>query len=145
MPRRTALLLVACLAAVMTMPLAISGEAQAQPGGLDRGFGTGGNRTTGLGRYRPALDPAVHIGGGTVTSDVLGFTASGIAPASGSPPVFHAAPCPPDLFPPSVRVECGFVVVPENRARPTGRRITVAAAVMRAPSPHPKARSDRVP
>ena len=53
--------------------------------------------------------------------------------------MFHAAPCPPDIFPPSVRVDCGFVAVPENRARPTGRTITVAAAVMRAPSPHPKA------
>jgi pimeloyl-ACP methyl ester carboxylesterase len=52
--------------------------------------------------------------------------------------VFQVAPCPPDIFPPSVRVDCGFVTVPENRARPNGRRITVAAAVMHAPAPHPK-------
>jgi pimeloyl-ACP methyl ester carboxylesterase len=138
MPRRIALLLVACLAAVMTLPLAISGEAQAQPGGLDRGFGTGGYRTTGLGRYRLDLGPDAPTGGATVASDVLGFTASGIAPTSGSPPVFQSAPCPPDIFPPSVRVDCGFVTVPENRTRPTGRMVTVAAAVIHAPSPHPK-------
>lgn len=137
MPRRTALLLlVACLAGAMTMPLAMPGAAQAQPGSLDRGVGTGANLPTGLGRYRP--DPGARIGGGTVTSDVRGFTASAIAPTSGSPPEFQSAPCPPDIFPPSVRVDCGFVAVPENRARPTGRTITVAAAVMHAPSPHPK-------
>jgi pimeloyl-ACP methyl ester carboxylesterase len=121
------------------MPLATSWAAQAQPSRLDREFGVGGNRTTVLGRYHLNLGPASRTGGGTVTSDVLGFTASGIAPASGSPTVFQVAPCPPDIFPPSARVDCGFVTVPENRARPTGRRITVAAAVMRAPSPHPKA------
>ena len=138
MPRRFALLLVACLAGALTMPLATSSAAQAQLGGLDRGFGTGGNRTTGLGRYRPDPGLGARTGGGTVPSDGLGFTASGVASASGSPPVFQVAPCPPDIFPPSVRVDCGFVTVPENRARPTGRRITVAAAVMHAPAPHPK-------
>jgi pimeloyl-ACP methyl ester carboxylesterase len=138
MPRRIALLLVACLVGALTMPLATSGAAQAQPGRLDREFGVGGNRTTVLGRDHVDLGPASRTGGGTVTSDVLRFTASGIAPASGSPPVFQVAPCPPDIFPPSVRVDCGFVTVPENRARPTGRRITVAAAVMHAPAPHPK-------
>ena len=40
MPRRTALLVVASLAAAMTVPLSISGQAQAQPGDPDRGFGT---------------------------------------------------------------------------------------------------------
>ena len=139
MPRRTALLLAACLAGAMTIPLAMPGAVQAQPGGLDRGFGTGGNLTSGLGRYRPDQMPGARTGGGTVTSDVLGSTASGIVPTSGSPPVFQSAPCPPDTFPPSVRVDCGFVTVPENRARPSGRTITVAAAVMHAPSPHPRA------
>jgi pimeloyl-ACP methyl ester carboxylesterase len=139
MPRRTALLLAACLAGAMTIPLAMPGAVQAQPGGLDRGFGTGGNLTSGLGRYRPDQMPGARTGGGTVTGDVLGSTASGIVPTSGSPPVFQSAPCPPDTFPPSVRVDCGFVAVPENRARPSGRTITVAAAVMHAPSPHPRA------
>jgi pimeloyl-ACP methyl ester carboxylesterase len=139
MPRRTALLLAACLAGAMTIPLAMPGAVQAQPGGLDRGFGTGGNLTSGLGRYRADQMPGARTGGGTVSSDVLGFTASGIAPASGSPPVFQPAPCPPDIFPPSALVDCGFVAVPENRTRPTGRMISVAAAVMRAPSPHPSA------
>jgi hypothetical protein len=51
----------------MTMPLAMSGEAQAQPGGLDGGLGTAGNRSAGLGRYRLDLGPGVRTGGGTVT------------------------------------------------------------------------------
>jgi hypothetical protein len=42
MPRRIELLLVACLAGALIMPLAMNSEAQAQPGGLDRGFGTDG-------------------------------------------------------------------------------------------------------
>jgi hypothetical protein len=138
MPRRTARLLVACLAGAMAMPLAMTSGAQAQPGVLDRGVGTGGDGTIGLGRYRPGPGPGARIGGGTVTSDVRGFTASGIARTPGSSPLFQSASCPPDVFPPSVRVDCGFVVVPESRTRPTGRTITVAAAVMHAPSPHPK-------
>ena len=138
MPRRIALLLVVCLAGALTMPLVVNSEAQAQPGGLNRGFGTGGYRTTGSGRYHHNLGPGGRTGSGTVTSDALGFTASGIALTSGFPPAFRSAPCPPDIFPPSVRVDCGFVAVPESRARPTGRTIRVAAAVMRAPSPRPK-------
>lgn len=122
MLRSAARLLAVCLAGAMAMPLAMTGAARAQPGSLDRGSGTYG--TAGLGRYRPDPGPGAHPGVATVTSDAPGF---------------QAAPCPPDIFPPSVRVDCGFVVVPENRARPNGRRIRVAAAVMHAPSPHPKA------
>jgi pimeloyl-ACP methyl ester carboxylesterase len=52
---------------------------------------------------------------------------------------FRPAPCPPDVFPADARVDCGYVVVPERRDRPGGRRIEVAAAVLRAPSPRPGA------
>jgi len=51
---------------------------------------------------------------------------------------FQSMPCPPDIFPDSVRVDCGFVTVPENRAHPNGRMIQVAAAVVHAPARHPK-------
>jgi pimeloyl-ACP methyl ester carboxylesterase len=47
--------------------------------------------------------------------------------------------CPADVFPETVRVDCGFVRVPESRAHPNSRTITVAAAVMHAPARHPKA------
>ena len=51
----------------------------------------------------------------------------------------HIDGCPDGLFPPDRTVDCGFVTVPENRARPNGRSITVAAAVMRATTRRPKA------
>jgi len=47
-------------------------------------------------------------------------------------------PCPDGTFPPDRTVDCGFVIVPEDRARPNGRSITVAAAVMRAVTRRPK-------
>ena len=62
--------------------------------------------------------------------------ARGPAPAN---PVFTPTACPDGLFPPDRTVDCGFVTVPENRARPNGRSITVAAAVMRATTRRPKA------
>jgi hypothetical protein len=71
MPRRTSVLLVACLAGAMVTPLATTGAAQGQPGSLDRGFDAGGNGTTGLGRYRPDPGPGARTGGGTATSEVL--------------------------------------------------------------------------
>lgn len=51
---------------------------------------------------------------------------------------FQLMQCPPDIFPATVRVDCGFVNVPENRAHPNGRVIQVAAAVVHAPAQQPK-------
>ena len=53
-------------------------------------------------------------------------------------PVFTPFPCP-DVFPLDRTVDCGTITVPENRSRPNGRSITVAAAVMRATTRRPKA------
>jgi pimeloyl-ACP methyl ester carboxylesterase len=112
----------------VAMLLAMAVPAQAKPGDLDRGLGSGGRVTAHFGRYTPS---------GALKAR-FGFTDHVITPTSGAPPMFQSASCPPEVFPPSVSVDCGFVVVPENRARPSGRAIRVAAAVMHAPSSHPK-------
>ena len=82
------------------------------------------------GRYGTTLALVVVL---LVASAVV----AGAAKASSSEPVFRVEPCPPDVFPAEVRVECGSVAVRESRARRHGRMIRVAAAVVRAPSPHP--------
>ena len=70
----------------------------------------------------------------------IGTAQAGGSAASASPtPRFHPTACPPDVFQPGSKVDCGYVAVPENRARPNGRRIRVAAAVMRATARHPAA------
>jgi len=56
-----------------------------------------------------------------------------------STPTFHLVACPPDVFPAGTRVDCGFVVVPEDRAHPNRRTIQVAAALVHAPGAQPKA------
>lgn len=60
------------------------------------------------------------------------------APQKPEPPVFQSMPCPDDIFPTTVLVDCGFVTVPENRSRANSRTIQVAAAIIRTPSAHPK-------
>lgn len=50
---------------------------------------------------------------------------------------FHPRPCPDGVFPPGRDVDCGFVVVPEDRSEPGGRQIRVAAAVVHATIPDP--------
>jgi pimeloyl-ACP methyl ester carboxylesterase len=74
---------------------------------------------------------------------LLGACAAAVtAPAAAAPaadPVFAPSPCPADLFSPVVSVECGSIAVPERRSRPQGPTITVAAAIVRAPTSAPKA------
>ena len=59
-------------------------------------------------------------------------------PSSAVIPRFEASPCP---FTPAAdqvegrTVDCGVVLVPENRMRPTGRWIRLAVAVFRSPVP----------
>lgn len=60
------------------------------------------------------------------------------AAAPAPAPKFHALTCPADTFPPGVRVTCGFIRVPERRAHPNGRTITVAAAILHSSAPHPR-------
>jgi pimeloyl-ACP methyl ester carboxylesterase len=60
---------------------------------------------------------------------------AGAAPAVA--PAFHTFACPAGVFRPKLDVECGFVRVPEDRAHPNGRMITVPAAVIHASTAHP--------
>lgn len=65
-------------------------------------------------------------------------TGSGPAAAVGAaPPVFHPMPCPDGAFPADRDVDCGYIVVPEDRHEPDGRTIRVAAAVVHATVPDP--------
>ena len=66
-------------------------------------------------------------------------SAASASASSAEPPVraerravFVGRDCPPDIFPEDRLVDCGYVEVPESRARPHGRTIRVAAAVVRA-------------
>lgn len=57
--------------------------------------------------------------------------------------MYAAAPCPNPIYPGAAAfdlgagVECGYLTVPENRARPNGRTIRLAVARARATSPNP--------
>ena len=59
-------------------------------------------------------------------------------------PAFESAPCPVPNIPgyPQLNLgpefACGYLVVPENRARPGGRTIKIAVARARAQSAHPR-------
>lgn len=82
----------------------------------------------------------------TVASSAIGSENLPSAPAGGSS--YQTRPCPqpnvagfPELdFPPGVR--CGYLTVPENRAKPDGRRIRIF--VMRTPAIAAKPRPDPI-
>ena len=61
------------------------------------------------------------------------------ASALAAGPVFRPAACPSGVFAAELTVDCGSIAVPERRARPGGRTISVAAAIVRAPASRPKA------
>lgn len=68
--------------------------------------------------------------------------AAGDATPLGYEPRFEPAPCPAEFPLPALRdARCGFLVVPENRARPTGKTIRLAVAIVPAvanrPAPDP--------
>jgi pimeloyl-ACP methyl ester carboxylesterase len=71
----------------------------------------------------------------------IGVAASSLAPAAraAGPPEFEPGPCPQTPFPvPELKnARCGFLVVPENRAKPDGRTIRLAVAIVPAASPRP--------
>lgn len=56
--------------------------------------------------------------------------------AATSPVTFQAMPCPAHTFAARLEVRCGFIQVPENRADPHSRMITVAAAVVPSRAAH---------
>jgi len=61
------------------------------------------------------------------------------AATSAGVPRFERAPCPDFPVPELARARCGYLVVPENRARPTGRTIRLIVATIPAASPRPDA------
>ncbi|MEZ0578791.1 alpha/beta fold hydrolase [Nocardioides sp. MH1] len=79
--------------------------------------------------------------GGSIAAVALAFPAvSDHGAAAGevsARPTFHAMTCPDDTFPADRDVDCGYVVVPEDRHDPDGRTIRVAAAVVHATAPDP--------
>src|SRR3712207_813839 len=94
-------------------------------------------RFRGLGlphRLCPAFGLAVGLG------LVVGM--SPIAPAkaaSTAVPRFEPAPCPDFPVPELAKARCGYLVVPENRAKRNGRTIRLIVATIPAASPSPKA------
>jgi pimeloyl-ACP methyl ester carboxylesterase len=57
-------------------------------------------------------------------------------PAPSYTPRFVAVACPFD--PAGERVDCGYLVVPENRARPAGRQVKLALAIIRSRAAQPQ-------
>ena len=57
--------------------------------------------------------------------------------AGTSAPSFQPTACPEGVFPADRDVDCGFIRVPEDRTRPNGTRINVAAAVVHATAARP--------
>ena len=53
-------------------------------------------------------------------------------------PCFEAAPCE-IAVPPGLNIECGYLVVPEDRSHPQGRTIRLGVAILKSqvPQPHP--------
>jgi pimeloyl-ACP methyl ester carboxylesterase len=64
--------------------------------------------------------------------------AAATSTGTGGVPSFVEQDCPPHLAPRRLEVTCGSITVPENRALPDGRTITVAAAVVHAATPTPR-------
>jgi len=52
---------------------------------------------------------------------------------------FEPAPCPyaESVIPPNEKVDCGYLVVPEDRATASARTIRLAVAILRSPNPAP--------
>jgi pimeloyl-ACP methyl ester carboxylesterase/uncharacterized membrane protein YhdT len=66
------------------------------------------------------------------------LAAAAPAPDAG-PPQFEAGPCPFALgaIPPGERVDCGDLVVPEDRSQADSPNIQLAVAILRTPNPAP--------
>jgi pimeloyl-ACP methyl ester carboxylesterase len=85
-----------------------------------------------LHRLCPALGLAAGLG---LVVEVTPTTPA--AAASAGVPRFEPAPCPDFPVPELARARCGYLVVRENRARPTGRTIRLIVAILPAASPRP--------
>jgi len=75
---------------------------------------------------------------------LLAGVAAALAVAGGADAAarFQRGPCPADAarqFPADLKVDCGVLVVPENRSRPGGRTIRLQVAIMRSRAAKPAA------
>jgi len=61
-----------------------------------------------------------------------------VPPVQGGGAYFETAPCPfePGRLPPDAHVDCGYLIVPEDRAQPI-RTVRLAVAILRSPNPNP--------
>jgi pimeloyl-ACP methyl ester carboxylesterase len=88
-----------------------------------------------------ALEPTVSVEPGTIQQPLTGkATASTSEPPTKSQiayqPIFEGAPCPFELPAGQVEgetVECGYLIVPENRANPKTGNIRLSVAIFRHP------------
>ncbi len=80
------------------------------------------------------------LAGGLLFSAPALSTAAGPAapPGQGGLARFETAPCPfpPGRLPPEAKVDCGYLIVPEDRANPV-RTVRLAVALLRSPNPNP--------
>jgi pimeloyl-ACP methyl ester carboxylesterase len=70
----------------------------------------------------------------TVAAAPSGAAAVRSAVRTGQASRFAPGPCPPTL-PHGVRASCGYLVVPEDRTRPDGRKLQLAVAIVPSQSP----------
>lgn len=84
------------------------------------------------------------VAGGLLALAGLLLGGSAVPPAAAAPvgqggfAYFEAGPCPfdPGRLPPEARVDCGYLIVPEDRAAPI-RTVRLAVAILRSPNPNP--------
>jgi len=76
------------------------------------------------------------------TRIVIGIVVSVVAAATATTqekvPRFEVLPCAIPVPKTEKRVECGYVVVPENRAKNNGKTIKLPIVILRSESPNPK-------
>lgn len=89
--------------------------------------------------FHPENDPPYHMLLGLMGSEMYGEgsavpAAPAAAPAATAP--FEPAACP-FAVPPGMVIECGYLLVPQERSQADSRTIRLAVAVVRAPNPHP--------
>jgi pimeloyl-ACP methyl ester carboxylesterase len=111
------------LAAVLMLLVLVSAAI-----GLSRTHAAG----AGLPRSGVAISSSPAFRGVSTNRALVGHSAG--AEGRRYTPMYEAAPCPMP-FAPELTVECGYVTVPENRARPRGSRVRLAIARVRSPAP----------
>lgn len=68
---------------------------------------------------------------------VIGLSSARSVGARPAVPRFEPAPCP-FVVPRDEHIECGYVIVPEDRSQPAGRTIKIGLAIVKSHSPRPQ-------